>query len=55
MTEDELVADLSRLLREGLVMLDVDPIEEGEPAPRFRPTARGVEELHLENAGLEAS
>jgi hypothetical protein len=40
MTEDELVDDLSRLLREGLVMVDQDDLD---AEPRFRPTAAGVD------------
>lgn len=39
MTEDELVDDLSRLLREGLVYVYVGQAEEA--IPRFAVTARG--------------
>lgn len=44
MTEADLVADLARLLREGLVYVDHDmTIREGHDAPvaRFAVTARG--------------
>jgi hypothetical protein len=44
MTESDLIADLSRLLREGLVYVDHDmTIRDGHDAPvaRFALTARG--------------
>jgi hypothetical protein len=47
MTEDDLVDDLSRLLREGLVAIDADQMdgfdEDPHAAPRFYVTARGRE------------
>lgn len=42
MTEDDLVDDLSRLLREGLVAVQVDDADDDQ-IPRFRVTARGRE------------
>lgn len=50
MTEDELVDDLSRLLREGLVYVYVGQAEEATPTPRFAVTARGREECHDDDA-----
>jgi len=59
MTEDDLVADLARLLRDGLVYLDgVDDV------PRFAVTAKGRElstaerlftKPHFQNADSEAT
>ena len=40
MTDQELYEDLSRLLREGLVSIELDAVDPDAPA-RFRPTARG--------------
>ncbi len=46
MSEDDLVADLGRLLREGLAMVEADGFEEDpSAAPRFCITARGREIL----------
>lgn len=53
MTEDELVDDLSRLLREGLVMVADDPLEHVD-VPRFMLTARGRAEAD-EPAAEDAS
>jgi hypothetical protein len=41
MTDQELYDDLSRLLREGLVSIELDAVDPDAPA-RFRPTARGL-------------
>jgi len=61
MTEDDLVNDLGRLLREGLVMVVVDEADE-DLVPRFRVTARGHdvceqddEKLHQPSAVSEAT
>jgi hypothetical protein len=43
MTETELVEDLSRLLREGLVVVDVDAPDDDAWPVRFQVTARGRE------------
>lgn len=40
---EEFLEDLDRLLREGLVMIDVDDALDDQVA-RFRPTARGMAE-----------
>lgn len=49
MTEDDLVDDVSRLLREGLVTVESDQPdgfdEQADAAPRFSVTARGRAEL----------
>jgi hypothetical protein len=54
MTEDELIADLSRLLREGLVAVDADQSDgsDADPsaAPRFALTARGRHVCHEDPA-----
>jgi len=61
MTEEDLVNDLGRLLREGLVAVEVDDADE-DLVPRFRVTARGQnvceqddEQLHLPGAVSEAT
>jgi len=43
MTDQELYEDLSRLLREGLVSIEIDAVDEDATA-RFRPTKRGMAE-----------
>jgi len=43
--EDALIDDLSRLLREGLVMVDPIDLADDDAAIRFRPTQRGIAEL----------
>lgn len=49
-TEDDLVADLGRLLREGLVAVVVEEADE-DLIPRFRVTARGLEACHTPVTG----
>ncbi len=41
MTDQELYDDLGRLLREGLVSIEIDAVDEDATA-RFRPTKRGM-------------
>lgn len=55
MTEADLLEDLARLLREGLVMVDTTDVEIDDDVPRFRPTRRGIEQLSVDEAWSEAS
>lgn len=54
MTEDDLVDDLGRLLREGLVAVEVDDADE-DLVPRFRVTARGQDVSQGKSAPAEGA